>query len=180
MTAEIRLKAPGPKKLLALDGGGIRGAMTIEVLEAIEALLRKELGKPDLVLADYFDFVAGTSTGAILAASISHGMSCKNLRTFYEESVPADVRQGFAARPLSLPLRRRAARGETKRGLRLRHDTRIAHAADSADDGAAQRDHRFAVAALEQSGRDVQRREQSRQQPEDPPVAASRLLKKAA
>jgi patatin-like phospholipase/acyl hydrolase len=88
MTAPIRLKAPGPKKLLALDGGGIRGAMTIEVLEAIEALLRKELGKPDLVLADYFDFVAGTSTGAILAASISHGMSCKDLRTFYEQSGP--------------------------------------------------------------------------------------------
>jgi patatin-like phospholipase/acyl hydrolase len=36
MTAKERLTAPGKKKLLALDGGGIRGALTIEVLAKIE------------------------------------------------------------------------------------------------------------------------------------------------
>lgn len=88
MTARQRLESTGQKKLLALDGGGIRGALTIEVLAGIEAMLRKELGNDSLVLADYFDFIAGTSTGAILAASISRGMSCADLRQFYEQSGP--------------------------------------------------------------------------------------------
>lgn len=86
MTARARLEAKGKKKLLALDGGGIRGAMTIEVLAAIEALLRDELGDDELVLGDYFDYIAGTSTGAILAASLAFGMSMSELRTFYERS----------------------------------------------------------------------------------------------
>lgn len=33
---KTRIMAKGPKKILALDGGGIRGMMTIEVLEEIE------------------------------------------------------------------------------------------------------------------------------------------------
>ncbi|HEX9619276.1 MAG TPA: hypothetical protein VF989_04010 [Polyangiaceae bacterium] len=60
MTARERLEASGKKRLLAFDGGGIRGALTIEVLAAIETVLRKEYSKPDLVLADYFlGFLAG-------------------------------------------------------------------------------------------------------------------------
>ncbi|MDD9967096.1 MAG: patatin-like phospholipase family protein [Myxococcales bacterium] len=89
MSVHQRLETSGKKKLLALDGGGIRGAMTIEVLAKIEAMLRDELKRPRLVLADYFDFVGGTSTGAILAASISYGMSMAELRAFYERSGPA-------------------------------------------------------------------------------------------
>mgnify|MGYP003407030427 FL=1 len=88
MTALQRLQSTGPKKLLALDGGGIRGAMTIEILAALERMLRLTYSRPELVLADYFDFVSGTSTGAILAAAISHGMSMDTLRTFYGESGP--------------------------------------------------------------------------------------------
>ncbi len=76
-----------PRKLLALDGGGIRGLMSIEILARIEALLRDKMGKgDDFVLADYFDYVAGTSTGAIIAACVSWGMSVNEIRTFYEKS----------------------------------------------------------------------------------------------
>ena len=82
---DSRLTAPGPKKLLALDGGGIRGLITIEFLERIETLLRHELGKPDLVLADYFDYVSGTSTGAIIATCIALGRSTAEIRDFYLE-----------------------------------------------------------------------------------------------
>lgn len=89
MTAEERLEASGPKKILALDGGGIRGAMTIEVLAGIEKMLRDHYGDENLVLADFFDFVGGTSTGAILAASIAKGMTMNALRDFYEDSGPA-------------------------------------------------------------------------------------------
>jgi patatin-like phospholipase/acyl hydrolase len=89
MTLVERIQAPGPKKILALDGGGIRGMMTVEILAAIEGLLRDaqpEAKRDSFVLADYFDFVAGTSTGAILAACISVGMPVSKIRTFYEES----------------------------------------------------------------------------------------------
>lgn len=82
-----RIQAPGPKKILALDGGGIRGMMTIEVLAEIEQLLRRELHKgPEFRLAQFFDFVAGTSTGAIIAACISSGMAVPKIREFYESS----------------------------------------------------------------------------------------------
>ena len=79
-----RIKAPGPKKILALDGGGIRGMMTVEILAGIEEMLRKALNRgEDFVLGDFFDYVAGTSTGAIIATCISSGMSVAQIREFY-------------------------------------------------------------------------------------------------
>ena len=82
-----RIKAPGPKKILALDGGGIRGMMTVEILAGIEEMLRKALNRgSDFVLADFFDYVAGTSTGAIIATCISCGMSVTEIREFYKSN----------------------------------------------------------------------------------------------
>jgi patatin-like phospholipase/acyl hydrolase len=81
-----RMQALGPKKILACDGGGILGLMSVEILGKLEADLRARLGKPDLVLADWFDFVCGTSTGAIIAACISVGMSMDRIRRFYLDS----------------------------------------------------------------------------------------------
>jgi uncharacterized protein len=87
MTLAERIRKPGPKKILAMDGGGIRGMISVEILAGIEDMLRRELkAGADFVLADYFDFVAGTSTGAIIAACIATGMSMKRIRAFYEES----------------------------------------------------------------------------------------------
>ncbi|QTR51209.1 patatin-like phospholipase family protein [Candidatus Thiothrix anitrata] len=71
------------RKILSLDGGGIRGVVTIEIIARIEQLLRETTGNPHLVLADYFDFIAGTSTGAIIAAGLSIGMSVDEIRSFY-------------------------------------------------------------------------------------------------
>lgn len=82
-----RIRSAGPKKILALDGGGILGLMTVEVLAGIESMLRRELGRgADFVLADYFDLVAGTSTGAVIATCISIGMPIDRVRRFYVES----------------------------------------------------------------------------------------------
>jgi patatin-like phospholipase/acyl hydrolase len=39
-----RINAPGPRKLLALDGGGIRGVITLEVLRRLESMLAERLG----------------------------------------------------------------------------------------------------------------------------------------
>ncbi len=79
-----RIGAPGPKRMLALDGGGVRGLITIEILARLESLLRAALGRDEsFVLADYFDYVAGTSTGAILASGIARGATTAELRDFY-------------------------------------------------------------------------------------------------
>ena len=86
MSIHEKLKRPGPKKLLALDGGGIRGMVTVEVLAKIESLLRERLQSDTLVLSDYFDYVAGTSTGAIIATCIAAGMPVSKIRDFYRES----------------------------------------------------------------------------------------------
>lgn len=74
-----RYRAPGPRKMLALDGGGIRGVMTLAILAEIE----NQLGRR---LCDYFDYIAGTSTGAILATGLAQGMSVDELIRFYRET----------------------------------------------------------------------------------------------
>lgn len=79
-----------PKRILALDGGGIRGVLTLEYLGVIESLLRDRSGRPDLVLADYFDLIGGTSTGSIIAAALACGKSVEELRTLYR-SLGKDV-----------------------------------------------------------------------------------------
>ena len=87
MTLSERITAAGPKRILALDGGGIRGIITLEILDKIENLLRATSGRPnDFVLADYFDFIAGTSTGAIISAALSLGMTVADIRSFYLET----------------------------------------------------------------------------------------------
>jgi len=81
-----RIEREGPKKLLAVDGGGIRGVLALEVLQGIEDLLRAKSGRPDFRLADYFDYIAGTSTGGIIAAGLSMGMSVGEILKFYQEA----------------------------------------------------------------------------------------------
>ena len=52
--------------ILSIDGGGIRGILPAAVLVTLEGLLQEISGKPDLKIGDFFDLVAGTSTGGIL------------------------------------------------------------------------------------------------------------------
>ena len=85
MSIEERVLKDPPYKLLALDGGGIRGALTIEILAEIEKIVRQKNNKIK-VLSDYFDYIAGTSTGAILAAGLSLGWSVDKMRQFYHDS----------------------------------------------------------------------------------------------
>lgn len=75
--------AVGPKRILALDGGGLRGVLTLGMLREIERLLRERHGNPDLRLGDHFDLIAGTSTGAIIAAALSLGMSVDEVHGHY-------------------------------------------------------------------------------------------------
>ncbi len=53
--------------ILSLDGGGIRGIITCVILKYIEEQLQK-LESPTAKLGDYFDMIAGSSTGGLIAA----------------------------------------------------------------------------------------------------------------
>jgi predicted acylesterase/phospholipase RssA len=86
MSLHDRIHRDGQKKLLAIDGGGIRGVLSLEVLRQIEDLLKAQSGRSDFRLSDYFDYIAGTSTGGIIAAGLSIGMSVDQILDFYEEA----------------------------------------------------------------------------------------------
>ncbi len=84
MTALLdRLKSPGPKKILSLDGGGIRGSLTLGYLQKLEDILVKKYNNPDLVLSDYFDLIGGTSTGSIIAGALALGNKVEIIRQNY-------------------------------------------------------------------------------------------------
>jgi patatin-like phospholipase/acyl hydrolase len=73
-----RYETERPRKLLALDGGGIRGVLTLEVLIKIEEMLAEATGQgKEFRLCDFFDYIGGTSTGAIIAAGLARGMSAR-------------------------------------------------------------------------------------------------------
>jgi uncharacterized protein len=65
-------------RILSLDGGGIRGAIAATMLAAIE----QKVGQP---LNQYFHLIAGSSTGAILAAGVATGRSCPDLLAIYQK-----------------------------------------------------------------------------------------------
>jgi hypothetical protein len=70
-----------PKRILALDGGGIRGILTLQFLQALETFVRARFGE-ETRLCDYFDLI-GTSTGSIIAAGLACGMTVDALQDLY-------------------------------------------------------------------------------------------------
>lgn len=117
------------RRILALDGGGVRGALSVEVLSRIEALVREETGRPDLVLADCFDLIAGTSVGAIAAALLAIGHSTAQVRRFFEDEAeslfqPARIRDRlhhrYSAERLAARLQQVFGAGTTLGSERLR------------------------------------------------------------
>ncbi len=75
-----------PKRILTLDGGGLRGIFSIGVLQKIEDILKaRHGGSVDFRLSHYFDLIAGTSTGGIIAAALAQGWSVEQVREKYME-----------------------------------------------------------------------------------------------
>jgi hypothetical protein len=112
MSLRDRILAPGSKKLLAIDGGGIRGVLALEILREIEAIFAG--GHNAYVLANDFDYIAGTSTGGIIAAGLSRGMRVSEIMDFYIRSGPKmfekqwilkRVYADYASEPLAQELR---------------------------------------------------------------------------
>lgn len=130
-TRDQHLAADGlPKRILALDGGGLRGILTLGILERMEALLRERHGGgKDFRLAHYFDLIAGTSTGAIIAAALAKGMSVAEIlaeyrslgnkvfqKSFFRQGV---LRAKYDEKALRLELQRVYGAGTTLGGPEL-------------------------------------------------------------
>lgn len=68
----------GIRRILSLDGGGIKGVFPAAFLASLEEEVEGSIG-------DYFDLIAGTSTGGIIALGLGLGFTAKQLLLFYEE-----------------------------------------------------------------------------------------------
>lgn len=80
-----------PRRMLSLDGGGVRGLIAVKALLRLEALLAQHYAQHSGIdpssfrLCQFFDYVAGTSTGAIVAAAIARGLSVAEILDLYHE-----------------------------------------------------------------------------------------------
>ncbi|KAL0438679.1 UNVERIFIED_CONTAM: Patatin-like protein 2 [Sesamum latifolium] len=99
MSSESRPKMRTPTcgnliTILSIDGGGIRGIIPATILEFLESQLQKLDGE-DARLADYFDVIAGTSTGGLVTAMLAAPdknnrplFAAKDIKPFYLENAP--------------------------------------------------------------------------------------------
>lgn len=83
------------RRILAIDGGGIRGLIPAALLASLERATGASA-------RSHFDFLAGTSTGAILAAAVAADFSGERLTALYRTRGP----QLFRKTPLLTLLRR--------------------------------------------------------------------------
>ena len=77
-------------RILTIDGGGIRGIIPAVILNYIEEQLQEKTNNPNATLADYFDMIAGTSTGGILTTFYilpADAGDTKNSRYFAKEAI---------------------------------------------------------------------------------------------
>jgi patatin-like phospholipase/acyl hydrolase len=69
------------KRILSIDGGGIKGVFPASFLTAIEECAGGDIAK-------YFDLIVGTSTGGIIALALGLGLTAKETLAFYENHGP--------------------------------------------------------------------------------------------
>jgi uncharacterized protein len=69
------------RRILAIDGGGLKGVFPASFLASVE----EAIGAP---LAAYFDLIVGTSTGGIIAIGLGLGLTAKQILNFYTEHGP--------------------------------------------------------------------------------------------
>ncbi|MFK7949829.1 MAG: patatin-like phospholipase family protein [Saprospiraceae bacterium] len=65
----MKKESKGLFRILSIDGGGIRGILPGQIMVALEEKIQKRTRNPTARIADYFDLIAGTSTGGILSCA---------------------------------------------------------------------------------------------------------------
>ncbi|XP_047087281.1 patatin-like protein 1 [Lolium rigidum] len=97
--ADVTMTCPPPSQgklitVLSIDGGGIRGLIPSTILGCLESKLQ-ELDGPDARIADYFDVIAGTSTGALVTSMLAAPgedkrplFAAKEINKFYLDNGP--------------------------------------------------------------------------------------------
>src|ERR1700747_136493 len=78
------------KRILCIDGGGLKGALPAAFLAEIEEATGKRI-------VDHFDLIAGTSTGGIIAIGLGLGVPAAEILAFYRDCGPSIF--GAAAAP---------------------------------------------------------------------------------
>lgn len=88
-TLDQHLFDNGPKRILSLDGGGVRGLITLGILKKVEDILRQRSSDPEnFRLCHYFDLIGGTSTGALIATLLALGESVDDVTRLYMKMCP--------------------------------------------------------------------------------------------
>lgn len=74
-----------PYRVLALDGGGMRGLYSATVLHILANRIATETGKGALDVGKGFNLITGTSTGGLLACALAHGCSTSQIMSLYQK-----------------------------------------------------------------------------------------------
>jgi predicted acylesterase/phospholipase RssA len=78
-----------PKRILSLDGGGVRGLITLGMLKEVERHLSARSSNPsEFRLSDYFDLIGGTSTGALIATMLAMAVRVDRIVEIYFDLIP--------------------------------------------------------------------------------------------
>ncbi|WP_245191055.1 CBASS cGAMP-activated phospholipase [Jannaschia formosa] len=107
----------GVRRILSIDGGGIRGVEPAAFLAALEDDLDEPIGS-------YFDLIAGTSTGGILAIGLAMGLRASELLNLYETRGPIIFREGPELGTVQRWLREKA-RTFGRQFFRPKHDAEV-------------------------------------------------------
>lgn len=117
MSSAVSGEAAGERnvrRILSIDGGGIRCLIAIEVLALLERQLAERKADPSFRLCHHFDLVAGTSGGALIAGAIALGISMHEIREF----VVANAKHMFRVAPWHLRLHSWYDKDELEHNLR--------------------------------------------------------------
>ena len=82
---EINFQQDRPFRVLALDGGGMRGLYSATVLHYLARRVATEAGKGELDVGKGFDLITGTSTGGLLGCALAHGCSTSQIMSLYQD-----------------------------------------------------------------------------------------------
>ena len=87
----MKIEERKPFKILCIDGGGIKGLFSAQVLSKFEEVFNTEI-------TEHFDLICGTSTGGIIALAASAKIPMSDVVDFYKSKGPLIFAQNKKSR----------------------------------------------------------------------------------